>query len=57
VTDKLERLLKYLVERKKGLDEPMTYQEEEYYSVCESKSNMLEEVIDEVKSLLKETDE
>ena len=56
MTDKLERLLKYLVERKKGLDEPMTYQEEEYYSVCESKSNMLEEVIDEVKTLLKETE-
>jgi hypothetical protein len=57
MTDKLERLLKYLVERKKGLDEPMTYQEEEYYNDCEAKSNMLEEVIDEVKSLLKETDE
>ncbi len=56
MTDKLERLLKYLVERKKGLDEPMTYQEEEYYNDCEAKSRMLEEVIDEVKSLIKETE-
>jgi hypothetical protein len=28
VTDKLERLLKYLVERKEGLDKPVAYQED-----------------------------
>lgn len=56
MTDKLERLLKYLIERKKGFDEPMTYQEEEYYDDCESKSNILEEVIAEVQSLIKETE-
>jgi hypothetical protein len=57
MTDKLERLLKYLVARKEYLDTPVMYQEEEYYNDCQAKSNMLEEVIDEVKSLIKETDE
>ena len=55
MTDKLERLLKYLVERKEYLDTPVMYREEEYYNDCEAKSRMLEEVIDEVKSLIKET--
>ena len=55
MNDKLERLLKYLVERKAGLDAPMTYQEDDYYDECEAMSKMLEEVIDEVNSLIKET--
>jgi hypothetical protein len=57
VTDKLERLLKYLVERKKGLDEPVAYQENDWYHRCDAKSDMLAEIIDEVNSLIKETDE
>jgi hypothetical protein len=55
MTVKLESLLKYLVERKEGLDKPVTYQEDDWYIRCEAKSDMLAEIIDEVKSLLKET--
>jgi hypothetical protein len=56
MTDKLDKLLKYLVDRKEGLDKPVAYQEDEWYIRCEAKSDMLEEVINEVKSLLKETE-
>jgi hypothetical protein len=55
MTDKLERLLKYLVDRKDGLDKPVSYQEDDWYIRCEAKSDMLAEIIDEVKSLIKET--
>ena len=53
MSDKLERLLKYLVERKENYDKPMTYQDDDYYIRCDAKADMLEEVIDEVKSLMK----
>jgi hypothetical protein len=51
----LEKLLAYCIERQKGLDTPASYQETEYYDACRAKSQMLDEVIDEVKSLIKET--
>jgi hypothetical protein len=54
MSDKLQKLLDYLVDRKNGLDTPMTFQEDEYYDECAAKSRMLEEVIDEVKSLMKD---
>jgi hypothetical protein len=51
--NKLEILLKCLIDRKKELVKPVMYQEEDWYIRCEAKADMLQEVIEEVTSLMK----
>ena len=51
---KLEEFLESLISRKADYDEPMTYQEEEYYNRCVAKSDLLEELIGDVKKLIKD---
>jgi hypothetical protein len=51
---KLEKFLKSLIEKKEGYDKPLFYQEEEYYDACRAKSQLLDELIDEVRQLIKE---
>lgn len=54
MNNKLEKLLKYLKERKEDYNKPVAYQEDDWYIRCQAKSDILEEVIEEVTSLLKD---
>lgn len=47
----LEKLLEYCIDRKKEYDNPVAYCEQEYYDSCKAKSNLLEEIIGEIKSM------
>lgn len=55
--DKLESFLKYLEEKKEDYRKPVFYQEEDWYIRCEAKADILEDLIAEVKSFIKETNE
>lgn len=48
----LEKLLEYCIDRQKSLDSPASYQETEYYDACRAKSQMLDEIISEIKSII-----
>ncbi len=54
MNDKLEKFLKSLIEKKESYDNPLFYQEEDYYIECRAKSQLLDELIDDVKQLIKE---
>lgn len=50
----LQKILNFCIERKEECDTPALYCEDEYYTKCEGKSEAFEEIINEIKSLIKE---
>lgn len=48
----LETILKYCQDRKKSFDSPMFYQNDEYYLICNAKSDILEDIIYEIEKEL-----
>ena len=53
---KLQKLLEYCEYQKKYYDNPGQYEDDEYYIKCQAKSDMLEDVISEIKSLVENKD-
>jgi hypothetical protein len=50
----LQKILNFCIERKESCDTPALYCEDEYYTKCEGKSEVLDEVINEIYRLIKE---
>lgn len=51
----LEKLLEYCIEQKESCDKPASYCDTEYYIKCKAKSELLDDVIIEIQTLIKES--
>lgn len=54
MSNDLQKILDYCIYLKNGYDNPMTYCEKEYYDSCKAKSEVLEDIIAEIKKCIDE---
>lgn len=50
----LQKILNFCIEQKESYDKPASYCQTEYYIKCKAKSELLNDLINEIQTLIKE---